>query len=140
MKIKKFSVYTILISFILLLMCMCCACSQKSENGLIYNKKYYHADYYTQSGTEKEERYIIFYKDGTGEFYGNGYGENGAIKFKYFLGDKTVHCFFNGGNADAGTDWNDWYWVGEGVLYRETSAAIQYVNEDYISKLPKFGS
>ena len=141
MKARKLSVFAFIVCcMMVLLMGIGCSSTQANGNDLIYNKKYYHADYYTQSGAEKEERYIIFYKNGTGEFYGNGYGKSGAIKFKYFLGESSVHCFFDGGNEDAGTNWDDWYWVGEGFLYRETSSAIQYINEEYISKLPNFGS
>ena len=139
MKTRKLSIFALIICMLVLLMGNGCS-SETSKNGLIYGKKYYHADYYTQVGTEKEERCIIFYKNGTGEFYGNGYAEGGAINFKYVEDENSVHCFFDGGNTAAGTTWNEWYWIGEGFLYRETASAIQYINEEYLSKFPNFGS
>ena len=140
---KKTSFFAMLLCVIMLFACVGCNSSSQEETSspLIYNKKYYHADYFDRSNAETV--YIIFYKDGTGEYYGNGavYEEYGTVEFTYLLTEDTVHCFYNGGNSKdyEGTNWNNWYWVKEGVLYTETTNAVQYINEDYLSKAPNLG-
>ena len=138
---KKTLIFTVLLCIVILFTCVGCN-NAKDSALLIYNKKYYHADYFDAENIETNDRYIIFYENGTGEYYGDGYGKYGAIKFKYLLTGDTVHCFYDGGYAESyeGTHWNEWYWVKEGVLHRETASAVQYVNEDYLSKFPNFGS
>ena len=108
---------------------------------LIYDKKYYHAERLYPNSLESNQYYIVFHRDGTGEWKGDGYGPSGAVKFRYILCDETVHCFFDGGNAQtsSGKTWNRWYWIGDGLLYYNAGRTIQYLNEEKLDAVPNFG-
>lgn len=139
---KKSLIFSFLLCIVMLFSCVGCNKSVQGSASLIYDKKYYLADSFDVNNIKTNDHYIIFFKNGTGEYYGDGYGEYGAIEFKYLLTDDTVHCFYDGGHTNHydGTHWNEWYWVKEGVLCREASNAVQYINEDYLSKFPNFGA
>ena len=141
---KKSKLFTILLCIIMLFACVGCGSVSSgvisnNKAPLIYNKKYYHADYVIRDSLETNKRYIIFYSDGTGEYSEDGY--DGTVEFKYILTEDSVHCFYDGGyngNID-GTKWNRWWQVDDGLLYQSAYLDTQYINETYLDKIPNFG-
>lgn len=133
-------------AIILFLLCVVTLFSAAGCNSnkasLIYDKKYYLADDFDRANKEANDRYIIFFKDGTGEYYGSGYENYGGIEFRYYLAENSVHCFWDGGYVSdyEGTNWNKWFWVGDGILHVETSRDVQYINEEKLLQFPNFGS
>lgn len=125
---KKLRVFAIIICIALSLTFIGCN-SLQNKAPLTYNKKYYNPDKTESVDGELVGTYYIFYKDGTGEFNTNG--NRGVLKFTYFLTDETVHFYFLGDTANK----SEWYWVKDGVIFRETSVAVNYIREDKLEQL-----
>ena len=114
--------------------------SAEGQTSLIYEKKYYKANKFDKDNIESNVHYIIFYKNGTGAYRSDENGQDSEIKFKYILGEDTVHMFYDGGHLSKGMDtcWNYWLWVGDGILYQ--TYPVQYINEEYLDRVPNLGT
>ena len=73
---KKFKFIATIVCIIMLLACTGCNSTTGSSTGsstasagLIYDKKYYAAASYDGYNVAKSKCYIVFNKDGTGEYY-----------------------------------------------------------------------
>ena len=139
---KKRVIVAVILLALIVITCVGCNFKQDKKYSLIYDKKYYRADYLYPNSLANNQRWIVFYKDGTGAWQGDGYGKYGTIKFRYILTDDTVHCFFDGGLKQTleGSTWNRWFYIGDGILYTEyTPTSTQYLNEEKIDLFPNFG-
>ncbi len=126
-----------------------CACGEGSVRGggLVMDKKYL-----LDASEEGRQNYYLFHADGTGEYacnydFDTPYDLHYIVRFKYFYADKdesAVVCFFDSveyaaGHQGAGVDSDTTYilTVSEHVL---TRAQTCFINEDYIDRVPHYGT
>ena len=138
---KKFKFIATIVCIIMLLACTGCNSTTGSSTasaGLIYDKKYYAVASYDGYNVAKSKGYIVFYKDGTGEYY-DYTATAKRVKFKYLLTEDTVHLFYDSAlEGDCDPNWNKWYWVKKGVLCSEYYHNT-FINEEYLNNFPNFG-
>lgn len=128
----------------------------ESNIGALQTDKKYIAEGDTKD-PENEQRYYIFYSDGTGKYIEYDVDSNTAfsyydtdytITFKYTYADddKTaVVCFYDsvtygskqGGEYRVPTTWSVLLTVSKNVLC--TTGGSFYINEDYLETIPNFG-
>ena len=145
--LMKKIIYSLLAIFSILCTFAFSACQSggDSEIEILYGEKYIH---YLDINNGKNQRYFLFNKDGTAQFYCANYGS----KIKHYtlhlicepvVEENTIFCFFDS------IEYADDHETGKILSYEiytilcskniiMTSDGIQYIAESYLAKIPNF--